>query len=122
MKKTVQWSIAALVAAGAIMLACAASASAFFAWRVTDVVSTDVLMVRSDPTSASPILVGYPSGVVLSMTGRCTGDIHLGSIAGLPSPQQRQLVGDEWCEVWLDPYATGEFRSGWVFGRYIEPV
>ena len=28
----------------------------------------------------------------------------------------------EWCEVWLDPYADGAFRNGWVSGRYIRPA
>jgi hypothetical protein len=43
-------------------------------------------------------------------------------MGGLPAWQQRQLVRGQWCEVWLDPYATGEFRNGWVYGRYIAPI
>ena len=97
-------------------------ASAFVAWRVTGISSNDVLMVRAYPSSSSRIIVGYPDGVVLSMTGRCTGDARLDEIQGLPVSTQRDLVRSLWCEVWLDPYGTGEFRNGWVFGRYIRPA
>jgi hypothetical protein len=31
-------------------------------------------------------------------------------------------VRTRWCEVWVDPIATGDFQSGWVFGRYIRPL
>ena len=97
------------------------SASAFVAWRVADVSSDDVLMVRAYPSASSRILVGYPDGVTLSMTGRCTDDIRLDEIQNYDTDEQRDLVSEVWCEVWLDPYGTGEFRNGWVFGRYIAP-
>jgi hypothetical protein len=97
-------------------------ASAFVAWQVTGISSDDVLMVRAFPNATSRILVGYPEGVVLSMTGTCTEDVRLDDIQGMPASAQRQLVRTKWCEVWLDPYGTGEFRNGWVFGRYIRPA
>jgi hypothetical protein len=78
-------------------------------------------MIRAYPNALSTILVGYPSGAPLSMTGRCTGGLQLDAIQTLPAWQQRRLAEAEWCEVWVDPYATGEFRSGWVYGRYIAP-
>ena len=53
---------------------------------------------------------------------KCTGGVRLDDIQGLPAAQQRELVRAKWCEVWLDPYGTGEFRNGWVFGRYIRPA
>ena len=56
------------------------------------------------------------------MTGRCTGDINLGDIQTQPAWKQRQAVNDKWCELWLDPYGNGEFRNGWVYGRYIRPA
>jgi uncharacterized protein YraI len=111
--------VAVAIAAG---LSAESLSAAFFAWRVTEVSADDVLMVRAGPGSGSPILVGYPSGVTLSMTGRCTGGLSLDDIGHLPYAQQRALVRSEWCEVWLDPYGSGDFRSGWVFGRYIEPL
>jgi hypothetical protein len=55
------------------------------------------------------------------MTGSCTDEIRLDEIQNYDSDEQRDIVSESWCEVWLDPYGTGEFRNGWVFGRYIEP-
>jgi hypothetical protein len=117
-------SNAAAVALAAMigLTALAAHASTFVAWTVTDVSSDDVLMVRAYPSASSRILVGYPNGVMLSMTGKCTGGVRLDQIQGAPAWQQRQMVRGEWCELWLDPYGTGEFRTGWVFGRYIRPA
>jgi hypothetical protein len=114
---------AALVAAVLVSGAAASSlASTFVAWEVTGISSNDVLMVRAYPSSSSRILVGYPNGVMLSMTGRCTGDVRVDEIGGLTDAQQRAVVRSVWCEVWLDPYGSGEFRNGWVFGRYIRPA
>ena len=97
-------------------------ASAFVAWQVAGISSDDVLMVRAFPNATSRILVGYPDSVVLSMTGKCTGSVRLDDIQGMPASEQRALVRTKWCEVWLDPYGTGEFRNGWVFGRFIRPA
>jgi hypothetical protein len=113
---------AALLAAGCALPSAPSLGSAFVAWKVADVSADDVLMVRAYPNATSRILVGYPEGVMLSMTGRCTGNIHLEQIQGQPAWKQRQLVRSEWCELWLDPYGTGEFRNGWVYGRYIRPA
>jgi hypothetical protein len=117
-------ALAAAFVAAAIATSFSAKSlsAAFFAWRVADVSADDVLMVRAGPGSGSPILVGYPSGVTLSMTGQCTGGLSLDDISHLPYAEQRARVRSEWCEVWLDPYGTGDFRSGWVFGPYIEPL
>ena len=113
----------------ALLLVCAAlasslpaNASAFFAWRVADVAPNDVLNVRAWPASTSQILVGYPNGTVLSMTGKCTGGVKLDDINGLPAWKQRQIVRFLWCEAWLDPAGNGNFRKGWVYGRYIRPM
>lgn len=96
--------------------------SAFVAWRVTNVAADDLLNVRAYPSSSSRIIVGYPSGTVLSMTGRCTGGVNLLDSQRLPSDQQRQLVRYKWCETWLDADGDGEFTNGWVYGRYIAPA
>jgi hypothetical protein len=96
--------------------------SAFVAWKVADVSSDDVLMVRAYPNATSRILVGYPNGVTMSMTGRCTNGVRLDTIQGLPAHRQREIVRSEWCELWLDPYGTGDFRNGWVYGRYMRPA
>jgi hypothetical protein len=114
-------AIALIATAGFAGSVAAGTASAFVAWRVADVSSNDVLMVRAYPSSSSRILVGYPTGVMLSMTGRCTDDIRLDEIQGYDRDEQRDIVSQSWCEVWLDPYGTDEFRNGWVFGRFIEP-
>lgn len=114
---------AALIAASAAAaVAAPAWASTFVAWRVTDVAAGDLLNVRAWPNPQSRILVGYPNRTVLSMTGRCTGGVQLDEIQRLPAWKQRQIARYQWCEVWLDPQGSGEFRSGWVYGRYIRPA
>jgi hypothetical protein len=115
-------AVAAIAAVGTATLVTTSMASAFIAWRVADVSADDVLMVRAYPSASSRILVGYPDGVTLSMTGRCTDDVRLDEMEDYDLDEQRELVSDLWCEAWLDPYGTGEFRNGWVFGRYIEPL
>jgi hypothetical protein len=111
-----------IAASGTIAILAPGLASTFVAWQVNGIAADDVLMVRAYPSATSRILVGYPDGVTLSMTGRCTGSINLGDIQTQPAWKQRQTVGDKWCELWLDPYGNGEFRNGWVFGRYIRPA
>lgn len=112
-------AIAAIAASGC--LAGTAVASTFVAWRVAGLTAGDLLNVRAYPSPKSKVLVGYPEGTTLSMTGRCTGGVDLGDIAGLPQAQQRELVRYRWCEAWLDPSGSGTFRQGWVYGRYIRP-
>ena len=114
---------AGLVAATAVVATGTAGlASTFVAWQVNGVAANDVLMIRAYPSPQSKILVGYPDGIMLSMTGRCTGGVDLAEIQGLPAWKQRQMVSGQWCELWFDPYGTGEFRNGWVFGRYLKPA
>jgi hypothetical protein len=100
----------------------AAIAAAFFGWQVTNVAGDDVLMVRAFPDASSRILVGYPNGTPLSLTGRCTGGLDLNTINGLPAAAQVGAVREHWCEVWVDPYASGNWQAGWVSGRYIRPL
>jgi hypothetical protein len=111
-----------IVALGLIASIRLGNASAFYGWQVSGVSASDVLMVRAYPAASSRILVGYPEGTPLSLTGSCTGGLNLGSINGLPKAQQRQAVRSLWCQVWLDPIANGNFQAGWVFGRYIAPL
>jgi hypothetical protein len=107
--KALRSLLAALLAAGGLALtSLPGNSAAFFAWDVVD-------------GSQSRILVGYPRGTTLSLTGRCTGGIDLEAIAGLPQWRQRQIVRGAWCEVWIDPAGNGNFRNGWVYGRYIAP-
>ena len=108
---------AVMVAAGVT----SSLASAFFAWSVTDVPPGDTLNVRAWPSSASQILVAYPNGHTLSMTGKCTAGVDLDAIAGMPAWKQRQAVRYAWCETWLDPNGNGQYRTAWVYGRYIRP-
>ena len=97
------------------------NASAFFGWAVTDVPPGDTLNLRAYPSAQSRILVAYPNGTLLSMTGKCTGGVNLGAIAGWPKWQQRQAVRYVWCETWVDPYGNGQFRPAWVYGKFIRP-
>jgi hypothetical protein len=115
--------VLAMVLSLAFLLAAApAGASAFFGWQVADVASWDVLNVRDTPSSQAGILAGYPNGTPLSLTGKCTGGIDLNNINGLPAYTQRQAVRYRWCEIWVDPLGNGQFRAGWVYGRYIAPL
>lgn len=111
-------AIAASVMAGNIA---PSAASAFVAWQIADVPWGDVLNVRKYPSSGSQIQSAYPNGTVLSMTGRCTGGIDLFDIQGLAHWKQRQIVRYKWCEVWHDPAQNGNFKAGWVYGKYIKP-
>jgi hypothetical protein len=56
------------------------------------------------------------------MTRRCTGGVSLDAIQGRPAWKQRQLFGYKWCEAWLDPTGSGEYRKGRVYRRYITPA
>jgi hypothetical protein len=115
--------MAALVAAASLAASVAPSgASAFFAWRVTDVPQWDTLNVRAWPSSSSQILVAYPNGVILSLTGKCTGGVKLDTINGWPAWKQREVVRYQWCEAWVDPAGNGTFRTAWVYGKYIAPL
>jgi hypothetical protein len=99
-----------------------ASASAFFGWQVAAVPAGDLLNVRAYPSNKSKTLVGYPNGTRLSLTGRCTGGLHLDAISGQSSQRQQQAVRDRWCQIWLDPTGEGRWRPGWVYGRFIRPL
>ena len=79
-------------------------------------------MCGAYPASTSKILVAYPNGIKLSMTGRCTGGVNLGDINGQPKWQQRQAVRYRWCEAWVDPQGNGQYRTAWVYGRFIAPL
>jgi hypothetical protein len=116
-------SLAALIALAAMVPPVHSSkAAAFFGWQVTNVPADDVLMVRAFPDPSSRILVGYPNGTPLSLTGRCTGGLDLNTVNGLPAAAQVGAVREHWCEVWVDPYASGNWQAGWVSGRYIRPL
>lgn len=99
-----------------------AGAGAFRAWAVADVPAWDTLNVRAWPSSKSQILVAYPNGTLLSMTGKCTGGVHLDTVAALPAWQQRAAVREVWCEAWIDPQGNGNYRTAWVYGKYIAPA
>lgn len=120
LKPMVQGAVVGTVLA-ALSLTTPASAE-FFGWRVDGVASDDVLMVRAAPATDGAILVGYPEGTPLSLTGRCTGGLNLDAINGLPAETQAAAVAGLWCEIWLDPIANGNFQSGWVYGKYIAPL
>jgi len=98
------------------------NSAAFYAWLVVDVPESDTLNVRAYPSSKSQILVAYPNGTLLSMTGVCTQGLDLGQIAGLPASQQRQYVRYLWCQAWVDPQGNGNYQAAWVYGKFIAPA
>ena len=99
-----------------------ASASAFVAWEVANVPWGDTLNVRAYPSGKSRKQAAYPNGTPMQMTGRCTGNVDLFDISGMPDWLQAQEVRYQWCEVWHDPARDGNYVTGWVYGRYIAPV
>ena len=98
-----------------------ATAATFAAWQVTNVSFGDTLNVRKYPSGESQKQSAYPNGTVLQMTGKCTGDVNLLDISGQPEWKQKQLVRYRWCQIWHDPAQNGNFVTGWVYGRYIQP-
>ncbi|WP_421725553.1 SH3 domain-containing protein [Bauldia sp.] len=120
----IRTGIIAMIATVAVIVAPlpSANAAAFYAWSIIDVPPGDTLNVRAWPSNQSQILVAYPNTTVLSMTGKCTGGVSLDHIAGWPAWKQRQAVRYQWCETWVDPYSTGEYRTAWIYGKYIEPA
>src|SRR5215204_6361519 len=109
-------AFAGLAATASSLLApTSGSASTFVAWAVTDIAKGDLLNVRAYPSSRSRLQVGYPNGVTLSMTGRCTGGVDLHAIQHIPAWKQRVMIRTEWCQVWHDPAGSGEGKVGWVY-------
>lgn len=121
MKALARFLVVLLAASSTAGLAGRADAATFAAWEVANVAWGDVLNVRKYPSSSSQKQSAYPNGTVLQMTGRCTEGVSLFDIAHLPEWQQKQAVRYRWCEVWHDPANDGNFVTGWVYGRYIEP-
>jgi hypothetical protein len=112
--------VAALLATS--MLPSTGNASAFVAWKVTDVPWGDVLNARKYPSPNSQKQAAYPNGKILSMTGTCTGGVDLFDIQGLPKWKQRQIVRGVWCQMWHDPAGNGNFKAGWVRMKFAKPL
>lgn len=115
-------ALATVIAGTAVAASMTSAGAEFFGWQVANVANWDVLNVRAWPASYSQILVGYPNGTPLSLTGKCTNNLDLNQINGWPAAQQAQAVRYRWCEVWVDPLGNGNFRTGWVYGKYIKPL
>lgn len=98
-----------------------AQASAFVAWEVANLPFGDTLNVRKYPANTSQKQGAYPAGTVLSMTGRCTGGLDLRAIQNQSDQSQINKVRFRWCEVWHDPSQSGNYVTGWVYGKYIIP-
>lgn len=113
--------IAMPAAAALLGMVTVAHTATFAAWQVTGVPFGDTLNVRKYPSSVSQKQSAYPNGTVLQMTGKCTGGVNLLDISGQPEWKQKQLVRYRWCQVWHDPAQSGDFVTGWVYGRYIKP-
>ena len=113
--------ILAALAVACTMSVQSAHASTFAAWEVANVDWDDVLNVRAWPSSESAIRAGYPNETPLMMTGRCMNGVNLKDIAALPQAEQVEKIRYTWCEVWHDPTGTGNWQTGWVYGRYIRP-
>ncbi len=113
---------AAFVAASGLAATVSSASAEFFGWQVANLAAWDTLNVRAWPANTSQILVAYPNGTPLSMTGKCTRGVDLNQINGWPPAAQAQAVRYAWCETWVDPLGDGNFRTAWVYGRYIKPL
>lgn len=118
----IRLAIAAAAVAASLVASVLPASAEFFGWQVTGVPAWDVLNVRAYPSSQSQILVGYPNGTALSLTGKCTARLKLDDINGWPKWKQVQAVRYRWCEAWLDPQGNGNYRPGWVYGKFIRPL
>ncbi len=118
---TLSRKLAAVVLTAGALFTAPTTASTFAAWEVTNVEWNDVLNVRAWPSSKSAIRAAYPNGTPLSMTGRCMNGVDLKDITGQPKWAQAEKIRYTWCEVWHDPAGAGNWESGWVYGRYIQP-
>ena len=121
LKRQVSTTAAIAAAMMMTMFTGAAEATVFAAWKVANVSFGDTLNVRKFPSNGSQKQAAYPNGIVLQMTGKCTGGVNLLDISGQPEWKQEQLVRYRWCQIWHDPAQNGNFVTGWVYGRYIEP-
>jgi hypothetical protein len=121
MPKLTHISAAIVIILSTFALPATGNASAFVAWKVTDVPWGDVLNVRKYPASYSQKQAAYPNGKVLSMTGKCTGGVNLQNIQGLTKWKQRQLVKNVWCQLWHDPKGNGQYVAGWVRAKFLKP-
>jgi hypothetical protein len=76
-----------------------------------------LIQVRQAPHVFSPVLYAVPSGGIPALTGKCTRDLELSSIAEKSTWYRRAMVVKRWCEVaGLNGGATG-----WINGGYIKP-
>lgn len=91
MPKLTHTGAAIVIILSTFALPATGNASAFVAWKVTDVPWGDVLNVRKYPAPRSQKQAAYPNGTVLSMTGKCTGGVNLQNIQGLSKWKQRRL-------------------------------
>jgi hypothetical protein len=121
MMKTICTSAAVALFSAITLASGAAPASTFVAWEVTNVPFGDTLNVRKYPSNGSQKQSAYPNGTVLSMTGRCTNGLDLRDIQHLPEHVQAKRVRYSWCQVWHDPSQSGNYVTGWVYGKYIAP-
>lgn len=114
---------ACFIALGVALATAAPAVSATFVpWKIGGVPAGDLLYVRAFPSSGSKVLVGYTNGTALSMTGKCTGGVDLHEIQNLKNSKQRQMIRYQWCQTWLAPKGNGNFKLGWVYGRYLRPA
>ncbi|CAN5232288.1 hypothetical protein BH10PSE9_BH10PSE9_18880 [soil metagenome] len=73
--------------------------------------------VRTGPSNFSRVLFSVPSGEIPALTGRCTRDLNLASIAGQPVFHRWTAVHGRWCEV----AGLNGSSAGWIDGAYIKP-
>ena len=120
---TIRSRIAATFAVASLTLVFAGQshATVFAAWQVANVPFGDTLNVRKYPSGTSQKQAAYPNGMVLQMTGQCTGGVNLLDIANQPAWKQHQTVRYRWSEVWHDPAKNGAFVTGRAYGKYITP-
>ena len=73
--------------------------------------------VRTGPSTFSRVVFSIRSGEIPSLTGKCTRNLDLSSIAGESVFHRWAAVSKRWCEV----AGLNGGGSGWISGAYIKP-
>ena len=76
-----------------------------------------MVAVRAAPNSFSPVLFKIPSGTIPKLTGRCTRNLDLDSIASRSTWYRMAVLGSRWCEV----AGLNSANPGWISGVFIRP-
>ena len=76
-----------------------------------------MIPVREAPMHSARVLYALPSGTIPPLTGRCTLNLGLDTIAEKSAWYRWKLVAKRWCEV----AGSNPALPGWIQGGFIRP-